>query len=186
MRSHAAMGSPIRAASRRRIGGGLASHRRTRLDAVRDDETKRLPRRNEAARPWLPRQEVARSGAPSSLGLVSDPIDPCRDLGREVPGSPLSGASSFCRSRPSSAKIEGSIRRARTDWLSGGIARRNAHPHYFTYNDPQQRGGDPKVSPMPGRVPANQRLGRQASCISLVAEQIHQRRRQGKSSTASA
>ena len=33
---------------------------------------------------------------------------------------------------------------------------------------------------MPGRVPANQRLGRQAGCISLVAEQIHQRRRQGK------
>ena len=33
---------------------------------------------------------------------------------------------------------------------------------------------------MPGRVRANQRLGRQASCISLVAAQIHQRRRQGK------
>ena len=29
---------------------------------------------------------------------------------------------------------------------------------------------------MPGRVPANQRLGQQASCISLAAEQIHQRR----------
>ena len=82
--------------------------------------------------------------------------------------------------------VEGSIRRARTDWPSCGLARRNAHPHYFTYDGPQQRGGDPKVSPMPGRVPANQRLGRQDSCISLVAEQIHQRRRQGKSSTASA
>ena len=82
--------------------------------------------------------------------------------------------------------VEGSIRRARTDWPSGGIARGNSHPHYFTYDGPQQRGGDPKVSPMPGRVPANQRLGRQDSCISLVAEQIHQRRRQGKSSTASA
>jgi len=32
--------------------------------------------------------------------------------------------------------VEGSIRRARTDWPSGGIARRNAHPHYFTYNGP--------------------------------------------------
>ena len=28
--------------------------------------------------------------------------------------------------------VEGSIRRARTDWPSGGIARGNAHPHYFT------------------------------------------------------
>src|SRR6516225_1142595 len=42
--------------------------------------------------------------------------------------------------------VEGSIRRARTDWPSGGIARRNAHP------PPQQRGGDPGVSPMPGPV----------------------------------
>jgi len=32
--------------------------------------------------------------------------------------------------------VEGSIRRARTDWPSGGIARRNAHPHYFTYDSP--------------------------------------------------
>jgi hypothetical protein len=74
--------------------------------------------------------------------------------------------------------VEGSIRRARTDWPSGGIARGNAHPHYFTYDGPPATRRDPKVSPMPGRVPANQRLGRHASCISLVAEQIHQRRRQ--------
>ena len=32
--------------------------------------------------------------------------------------------------------VEGSIRRARTDWPSGGIARRNAHLHYFTYDSP--------------------------------------------------
>src|SRR6516164_5211489 len=32
--------------------------------------------------------------------------------------------------------VEGSIQRARTDWPSGGIARRNAHPHYFTYDGP--------------------------------------------------
>jgi len=32
--------------------------------------------------------------------------------------------------------VEGSIRRARTDWPSGGIAGGNAHPHYFTYDGP--------------------------------------------------
>jgi len=32
--------------------------------------------------------------------------------------------------------VEGSIRRARTDWPSGGIARGNADPHYFTYDGP--------------------------------------------------
>ena len=77
--------------------------------------------------------------------------------------------------------VEGSIRKARTDWPSGGIARRNAHP------PPQQRGGDPGVSPMPGPVyqPINGSGGKPAASPSSPSK-FTSAAVKAKTSTASA